>query len=161
MRHLGPTAAAVLAISLAACGKSEGTSSTPPPVAAAPALSEAEKAAILATYPAPFATADLANGEAKFALCKSCHTIVEGGANLTGPNLHGVYGRKAAAHDDYKFSDALKAANITWDAASLDQWLAKPMEMVPGTKMSFAGMKDQKDRTDVMAYVMVESGYRP
>jgi cytochrome c len=160
MRHLGPTVAAVLAISLAACGKSEDTSATPPP-AEAPKLSDAEKAAILASYPAPFAGADLANGEAKFALCKSCHTLPAGGANLTGPNLHGVYGRKAAAHDDYKFSDALKAANITWDAATLDPWLTKPMEMVPGTKMSFAGLKDQKDRTDVIAYMMVEGGYRP
>lgn len=160
MRHLGLTVAAVLAISLAACGKSEETSSTPAP-AETPKLSDAEKATILATYPAPFATADLANGEAKFALCKSCHTIVQGGANLTGPNLHGVYGHKAAAHDGYKFSDALKGANITWDAATMDHWLTKPMEMVPGTKMSFAGMKDQKDRTDVIAYVMVEGGYRP
>jgi cytochrome c len=160
MRHLGPTVAAVLAISLVACGKSESTAPDQP-VAEAPKLSDAEKATILASYPAPFATADLANGEAKFALCKSCHTLVPGGANLTGPNLHGAFGRKAAAHDAYKFSDALKAANITWNATTLDPWLEKPMEMVPGTKMSFAGLKDAKDRTDVIAYMMVEGGYRP
>ena len=160
MRHLGPTVAAVLAVSLAACGKSESSAPAPAP-AEAPKLSAAEKAAILATYPAPFTTADLENGEAKFALCKSCHTLVEGGSNLTGPNLYGVYGKKAGVHDGYKYSDALKAANLTWDPATLDSWLTKPMEMVPGTKMSFAGMSDQKDRTDVIAYMMLEGGYRP
>lgn len=161
MRHLGPTVAAVLAVSLAACGKSESSAPTQTAPAEAPPLSAAEKTAILASYPAPFATADLENGEAKFALCKSCHTVVAGGADLTGPNLHGVFGRKAAVHGAYKYSDALKAANLTWDAPTLDRWLAKPMEMVPGTKMSFAGLGDQKDRTDVIAYLMVEGGYRP
>lgn len=161
MRYLGPTVAAVLAVSLAACGKSESSAPTAPAPAEAPKLSEAEKATILASYPAPFAAADLENGEAKFALCKSCHTVVAGGANLTGPNLHGVYGHKAGVHDGYSYSDALKAANLTWDPATLDRWLTKPMEMVPGTKMSFAGMSEQKDRTDVIAYMMIEGGYRP
>lgn len=160
MRHLGPTVAAVLAVSLAACGKSESSAPTPAP-AEAPKLTDAERTAILASYPAPFATANLENGAEKFALCKSCHTIVPGGANLTGPNLHGVYGKKAGLHDGFTYSDALKAANLTWDADTLDHWLTKPMEMVPGTKMSFAGLSDQKDRTDVIAYMMLEGGYRP
>jgi cytochrome c len=110
-----------------------------------------------ASLPAPFNTADLTNGKAKYALCASCHTINPGGSNMTGPNLHGVVGRKAAALDKYNFTAALKGSGITWNAATLDPWLANPRAMVPGTKMSFVGMRDAKDRTDVIAYLMVNS----
>jgi cytochrome c len=96
-------------------------------------------------------------GEAKFALCASCHTITPGGPNMTGPNLHGVVGRKAGVEANYNYSDAVKTSGITWDAAKLDKWLADPRTDLPGTKMSFVGLKDPKDRTDVIAYLMVNS----
>ncbi|MGA0606780.1 c-type cytochrome [Phenylobacterium sp. VNQ135] len=160
----------LLASTLAACGQSQSggdTSGTTtataeaPAAPAAPEMADAEKQALLASFPAPYNTADLANGEAKFGLCRSCHTITPGGANMTGPNLHGVFGRKAAQAEDYKYSDALKSSDIVWDANHLDQWLAKPMTYLPGTKMSFAGLKDAKDRTDLIAFLMVETGHKP
>jgi cytochrome c len=81
---------------------------------------------------------------------------------MTGPNLYGVVGTKAAEpRGDYKFSDALKASNITWTPDKLDTWITKPQDLVAGTKMTFAGMKDAKDRTDVIAYLMTETGYKP
>lgn len=157
-------AAAVLATLAAACGKpQEPAASTDAPAtaaAAAPELGDAEKQAILASYPEPYSTADLANGKAKFALCQSCHTIAAGGANMTGPNLHGVFGKTSASNPDFKYSDALKNAGWVWDASHLDQWLEKPMTYLPGTKMSFAGLKDAKDRTDLIAYLMVETGHK-
>lgn len=165
MRRIAVTA--LLASTLAACGQSQSggdTSGTTPATAEAPAapeMSDAEKQALLASFPAPYNTADLANGEAKFGLCRSCHTITPGGANMTGPNLHGVFGRKAAQVENYKYSDALKTSGIVWDANHLDQWLAKPMTYLPGTKMSFAGLKDAKDRTDLIAFLMVETGHKP
>ena len=152
---------ALLAATLAACGQKPSAEGEPSPAAAAPEPSDAEKQALLASYPAPYNTADLANGAAKFGLCRSCHTITPGGANRTGPNLHGVFGRKAAQVETYKYSDALKTSDIVWDASHLDQWLAKPMTYLPGTKMSFAGLKDEKDRTDLIAFLMVETGYKP
>jgi len=162
-------ATALVATSLAACGQSQtggttesGQAAAPAaPAAEAPEMSDAEKQALLASYPAPYNTADLANGEAKFGLCRSCHTITPGGANMTGPNLHGVFGRKAAQVEGYKYSEALKTSDIVWDGDHLDQWLAKPMTYLPGTKMSFAGLKDQKDRTDLIAFLMVETGHKP
>lgn len=155
--RLGPIlAATALATLVAACGQPADKGSAS---GAAPA-SDAEKAALLATYPAPYNTADLANGKAKFALCQSCHTITPGGANMTGPNLHGVFGKKAAANSEFNYSDALKNAGIVWDADHLSQWLEKPQTYLPGTKMSFAGLKDAKDRTDLIAFLMVETGHK-
>ena len=165
--RLGPIlAVTALAALTAACSqsqeKSADTGSQPAAATpAAPEASDAEKQALLASYPAPYNTADLANGKAKFALCQSCHTITPGGANMTGPNLHGVFGRKTASVEGFKYSDALKNANFTWDGAHLDEWLTKPQDFLPGTKMTFPGLKDPKDRSDLIAYLMVESGFRP
>ena len=155
-------AVTALALLTAACGKPETASpgGDAPAAPPAPALSDAEKAAILASYPAPYSGADLANGQAKFALCQSCHTIAPGGANMTGPNLHGVFGKASASHPDYKYSEALKNAGFVWDADKLNQWLAKPMEFLPGTKMTFAGLKDEKDRVDLIGWLMVETGHK-
>jgi cytochrome c len=166
MRHLGLTlaAASLAAVALAGCNKSQTAPpaeqagpATPPPSA----MSDADKQKALATLPAPYNTADLANGESKFALCSTCHTLVEGGPNMTGPNLHGVFGRKAGVTPGYAYSDALKATGWTWDAAHVDTWITDPKAAVPGTKMTFAGLKDPKDRTDVIAYLMIGTGYKP
>lgn len=159
MRSLVLSAAAALA--LAACSPSGGSTQTASePVAEpapAPGMTPEQQAAALAALPAPLNTADLANGEAKFALCKSCHTVVAGGPNTTGPNLHGIFGHTGAKHPDFNYSDALKAANLTWDVATLDKWTEAPRVLVPGTKMTFAGLKDPKDRTDLIAYLAVAS----
>lgn len=157
-------AAVVLTVVLAACGKSgdDETASAPtPPPEPVVQLTPAEKAAALAALPAPYNTADIKNGELKFTLCKSCHTIEAGGPNMTGPNLYGVFGRKAGEAKDYSYSDALKAAGFVWDAEHLDQWLANPRTYMPGTKMTFAGLPAPQDRIDLIAYLKVESGYKP
>lgn len=166
--RLGPILAATVAVvAVAGCNKSQpapppASSAEAPAAPAAATMSDADKQAAQAALPAPYKTADIANGEAKFALCQSCHTIAQGGANMTGPNLYGVFGQKAGeGHADYKFSDALKASGIVWTPEKVDAWIAKPSELVPGTKMTFAGMKDAKDRTDVIAYLMVVTGYKP
>jgi cytochrome c len=161
MRRLLATSFALSLAALAACGKSGGQSEQQTTSAeqqpSAPAPSEAQMKATLATLPAPYNSADLANGEAKFAICSSCHTITPGGPNLTGPNLHGVVGRKVGSAPNYNYSDVVKSAGFTWDAARLDKWLADPRSDLSGTKMSFVGLKDAKDRTDVIAYLMVNS----
>jgi cytochrome c len=163
--RLGPIVVVTALAALAAgCSKPQSAQSTNETTArapAAPAMSPEEKQKLLASFPAPYNTADLANGEAKFALCRSCHTITPGGANMTGPNLHGVFGRHSASVPDFKYSDALKNAGWVWDADHLNQWLAQPQTFLPGTKMTFAGLKEQKDRTDLIAYLMVETGHKP
>jgi cytochrome c len=156
---------ALLAALLAsACGQGSETQQAAAPAPAAPApkpLTDEEKAALLASLPAPYNTGDLKNGQMKFGLCRSCHTITPGGSNGVGPNLYGVFGRKAGTHEGYNYSDAVKTAGFTWDAEHLDHWLTKPREFLPGTKMSFAGVKNEKDRIDLIAYLKVETGYQP
>jgi cytochrome c len=164
--YIRPLLLAAACAALAACspgggGDSGSTTSAgaPAPAAKVPKDPEAIKAAV-AALPAPYNTADVENGRKKFGLCRSCHTIEPGGPNMTGPNLHGVFGRKAASLEGFNYSDALKASNITWTPEPLDHWLTKPQEFLPGNKMTFLGVKDPKDRLDLIAYLMVESGYK-
>jgi cytochrome c len=95
---------------------------------------------------------DSKRGGMLFLQCRACHPVEAGKKLATGPNLHGVVGRKSAS-DDYAFSPALSSANLIWDAATLDQWLTKPNALVPGTKMAFAGISNPKDRADLIAYL--------
>jgi cytochrome c len=148
------------ALVLSACGDDSGSekaASTPTQAAPTPA----EKAALLAALPAPYNAADLENGRRVFARCRSCHTITEGGPNMTGPNLHGVFGREAGTAAKYNYSTAVREADFFWDAARLDDWLENPRTFLKGTKMSFAGIPNETDRRDVIAFLKVETGYAP
>lgn len=115
----------------------------------------------LADLPPRFQAADLKNGEELFGQCRACHTAIKGGANLTGPNLHGVFGRKPGAVTGYAYSDAMKAyaagGAAPWTADLIDRWLADPKDFMPGTRMSFPGYPDGDNRRDVIAYLKVAS----
>lgn len=147
------------ALALASCGESAPSTPSAPAAPARPAPTAAEKAVILASLPAPYNAADLDNGRRAFARCRSCHTINEGGSNMTGPNLYGVFGRTAGTQPKYNYSAPVKAAGFVWDAERLDQWLQNPRTFLPGNKMTFPGLPDAADRRDVIAYLKVETGY--
>ncbi len=129
----------VLAGALAGCGGSPQDQSAP--------TGSAESA------PAPSAKLAAADARpAAYAQCAACHAV-EPGKHGIGPSLHGVYGTKAGDIPGFAFSDKLKASGLVWDDATLDQWLAGPMKMVPGTKMSYAGMSDPAKRAEIIAYM--------
>ena len=131
---------------------------SPPPPAP---LTDAQKKALLATLPAEFQAADLTNGEAKFAICKTCHNTAQGAGDMTGPDLWGVFGRKAGSEPGFAYSDGMKALGITWDAQAIDKWIASPRSMIPETKMTYIGMENPKDRIDVIAYLKTVTSPRP
>lgn len=84
--------------------------------------------------------------ERAFALCAGCHTVHAGGIHRYGPNLHGVFGRKAGSVPDYGYSDAMRRADIVWSEDTLDQFLRAPTAMVPGTRMYNAFPDPQRRR---------------
>jgi cytochrome c len=109
-------------------------------------------AALLASMGASMAQ-DAAAGEKVFLKCKICHQIGEGAKNMVGPVLNAVVGRKAGSYPDYHYSDANKGSGITWDEATLKEYLRDPKAKVPGTKMVFPGLKADDDIANVIAYL--------
>ena len=109
-------------------------------------------------------TADVAAGEAVFAKCKSCHTVDNGGANGTGPNLWGVEGRKPGGHAGFAYSTGMiefGGKQSQWDYDHMNEWLKNPAKYISGTKMSFVGLKKAEDRIAVIAYLKTLGGTLP
>ncbi len=96
---------------------------------------------------------NVARGKLVFLECQACHAVAPGGPTLVGPDLFGVYGRKAGSLVGYQFSDALKSSGLVWNDTNLDRWLTDPSKLVPGTKMAFTGIASPALRADVIAYL--------
>jgi cytochrome c len=104
-----------------------------------------------------FELGDPAKGEKVFRKCKACHAVGADAKAKVGPVLNGVVGQTAAARDGFKYSKALVEAaeqdQLVWSAEKLNEFLTKPKKFLPGTKMSFAGLRKEKDRQDIVAYL--------
>ena len=100
-----------------------------------------------------FASVNTADGAKIFKKCAACHSITQGGGNKIGPALWGVIGRKAGGVSDYKYSKAMAAYGKTWSFEEMNGFLTKPKEWIKGTKMSFAGLKNIKERAAVILYM--------
>ncbi|MBN9788841.1 cytochrome c family protein [Pseudonocardia sp. TMWB2A] len=108
------------------------------------------------------ASADVAAGEQVFKKCTACHTVNQGGANGIGPNLWAIVGDPVAhGRGGFAFSDALKTKGGTWDFAALDEWFKSPNKFAAGTKMSFAGLGDPKDRANLIAWLNTQGSNKP
>ena len=108
---------------------------------------------ILAFSPAFAHAQDVAAGEKAFAPCKACHQIGENAKNAVGPQLNGIIGRKAGSVEGYNYSPANKNSGLTWDEATFADYIKDPKAKVPGTKMLYPGLKDEKKIKDLTAYL--------
>jgi cytochrome c len=96
---------------------------------------------------------DVAAGETSFKKCLPCHAIGEGAKNKIGPELNGLNGRKSGTAEGYSYSEANKNSGITWDEATFKDYIKDPKARIPGTKMVFAGIKNEKEVADLWAYL--------
>jgi len=105
---------------------------------------------------APVAAEDLANGASVFRKCRACHDAGPKARNKVGPVLNGIVGRAAGSLPDFNYSDAMRTAGekkLIWDEMSLNSYLESPSAYLPSTKMAFVGVKSEKDRADLIAYL--------
>jgi cytochrome c len=96
---------------------------------------------------------DAAAGKTSFNKCMACHAIGEGAKNKVGPELNGIDGRKSGTAEGYNYSDANKNSGITWNEALFKEYIKDPKAKVPGTKMSFAGIKNEREINDLWAFI--------
>ncbi len=146
-RILGPILGAVTGLALLAA----------PPLAAqqSPAAQPAQSPGAGAAAEPQTAVAGAGDAEAGkkvFNKCRACHSV-EAGKNMVGPSLAGVAGRKAGEVQGFNYSEAMKGAGITWTDENLHKYLADPKTFIPKNKMAFAGLKDETERQNVIAYL--------
>jgi cytochrome c len=96
---------------------------------------------------------DAAAGKTSFNKCMACHSIGEGAKNKVGPELNGLDGRKSGTAPDFSYSDANKKSGITWNKDQFLDYLKDPKAKIPGTKMVFVGIKNEKEANDLWAYI--------
>jgi cytochrome c len=114
----------------------------------------------LAAPPRPAAAQDAAAGQRVFNQCRSCHTVDAGGRSATGPNLHGVVGRKAAQVEGFRYSAPMRAkaeGGLAWEEEQLRAYIRNPKEVVPGGSMAYPGLRNEQQLNDLIAYLKQQS----
>jgi cytochrome c len=107
---------------------------------------------LAASAPVPAHAADAEHGKALYTACAACHNDR---ADALGPNLKGVFGRKSAAREDFRYSGPMTRANLTWDEANLKAYIADPQAKVKGNRMPYGGLASASDVDDIIAYLKV------
>lgn len=111
-------------------------------------------AVLVAATANPVLAGDTKHGEEVFVKCQRCHSLDPNAPQEDGPHLHGLFGRKAGSLETYKgYSEAMKASGVVWNEESLDTYLVKPKDFVPGTNMRFRALRKQEDRDDLITYL--------
>ena len=156
MNETGPRCLLVLplVVAVAACDDPAGE----PDLTAADLGEQAIKTSAEWLRAEPYAAADLDAGRAQARACLACHSLNDGGSNRIGPNLYGFFGRGAGGVANYAYSEALTSADFVWTPRALDAWLRQPAVFLPGNRMIFAGVRQQTERRDLIAFLLMTTG---
>ena len=103
------------------------------------------------------AQGDAAEGERVFNRCRACH-VVDQEQNRIGPHLVGIFGRQAGSVEGFNYSDAMKESGITWDDETLTEYLMNPRDYIPGNRMAFAGLRNEEEIQNLLAYLHEAAG---
>ena len=106
---------------------------------------------------AMIANADIDRGKMLYLQCRACHSLEEGGIQKVGPNLYGMFGSKAGFATGFTYSDEMANSAVIWSPETLDPWLLRPSEFIPGTRMVFVGIKKPQDRANLIAFLQTQT----
>ena len=121
-------------------------------------------ALVLALSPMAASAQDAAAGQRVFNQCRACHTVEQGGRNGVGPNLHGLFGRKAGSIENFRYSASMRekaAGGLTWTEETLRAYIANPKAVVPAGSMSYVGLRNEQQMNDLIAYLRQAAGNAP
>lgn len=104
------------------------------------------------------AAADIKRGQTLFLQCRACHSLGEGEPHKVGPNLYGMFGQTAGQAPGFAYSDVVIESGVVWTPETLDAWLARPSEFMPGNRMVFVGIRKPLDRANLIAYLQQQTG---
>ena len=110
-------------------------------------------AAAVALMPSLAHAQDVAAGEKSFNKCRACHQVGETAKNTVGPPLNGLFGRKSGSYEGFNYTEANKDSGITWDDAVFADYIRDPKAKIPGTKMAFAGIRNDQEIKDLTAFL--------
>lgn len=133
-----------------------GSNATARPLArmiATIAVATAALGAMTGTFVADAHAQAADKGERLFIRCRTCHEITAGKPHKVGPNLHGMFDRKAGTGEGFKYSEAMRNSGVAWNDKTLEAWLIKPTGLIPGTTMAFVGLPNKEDRDALIAYL--------
>lgn len=99
------------------------------------------------------ALTDFERGKILYHRCRACHTLGQNEKHKVGPNLYNVFDSTAGSREDFNYSKAMRASEIIWTDETMDAYLQRPRDYIPGNRMSFIGLKHEKDRKDIIAYL--------
>lgn len=154
---VGMKSHAVTSLVLTGCLLANGALAGEP--VARPAVKVPEKIVLPAIAREALVNANYRQGMVAFqARCSACHSLADGGTNLAGPNLYGIFKRKAGSRPDFNYSDALESADFDWTPERLAAWIASPQRYLPGTAMLLPEPVPEADRIPLLSYVMLETG---
>jgi cytochrome c len=149
---------AVLAGMISGCGKKTDESGSDAAKAPLPTAATLGDQVVLTAEEylaaAPYDKANSSRGERLAQICKACHSFGKGQPHMIGPALHGFFGAQVGSQSGFEYSAVMRNADFVWTPAAVDAWLAQPGRFLPGNRMMYAGLLDEQDRNDLIAYLL-------